>query len=70
MAAKLTRLTHKIAIQLHLVAGSYNICISRSGRPVRKVLVTLSYIFKAWRLIKQRDDFTFYRITVLSPLYV
>jgi hypothetical protein len=37
MAAKLTRLTHKIAIQLHLVAESYTVCISRSRRPVLKL---------------------------------
>jgi len=37
MAAKLTRLTHKIAIQLHLAAGSCTICSSRSRRPVRKL---------------------------------
>jgi hypothetical protein len=37
MTAKLTRLTHKIAIQLHLVAESYTICNSRSRRPVRKL---------------------------------
>jgi hypothetical protein len=43
MAAKLTRLNHKIAIQLHLVAESYTICSSRSGRPVRKLLDTHSY---------------------------
>jgi len=29
MAAKLTRLTHKIVIQLHLVAESYIVCNSR-----------------------------------------
>jgi hypothetical protein len=39
MAAKLTRLTHKIAIQLHLVAESCTIYSSRSRRPVRKLLV-------------------------------
>jgi hypothetical protein len=44
MAAKLTRLTHKIAIQLHLVAESCTICSSRSTRPVRKLLDTPSYI--------------------------
>jgi len=33
MAAKLTRLTHKVAIQLHLVAKSRTICSSRSRRP-------------------------------------
>jgi hypothetical protein len=37
MAAKLTRLIHKIAIQLHLVAESCTICSSRSRRPVRKL---------------------------------
>jgi hypothetical protein len=40
MAAKLIRLTHKIAIQLHLVAESSTICSSRSRRPVRKLLNT------------------------------
>jgi hypothetical protein len=43
MAAKLTRLTHKIVIQLHLVAESCTICISRSSRPVRILLDTSSY---------------------------
>jgi hypothetical protein len=38
MEAKLTRLTHKIAIKLHLVAESCTICSSRSMRPVRKRL--------------------------------
>jgi len=42
MAAKLTRLTYKIAIQLHLAAESYTICSSRSGRSVRKLLDTPS----------------------------
>jgi len=40
MAAKLTRLAHKIAIQLHLVAEICTISSSRSRRPVRKFLVT------------------------------
>jgi hypothetical protein len=44
MAAKLTRLTHKIVIQLHLVAESYTIYSSSSKRPVRKLLDTPSYI--------------------------
>jgi hypothetical protein len=43
MAAKLPRLTHKIAIQLHLVAESCIMCSSRSRRPVRKLLDTPSY---------------------------
>jgi len=45
MGTKLTRLTHKITIQLHLVAESCNICNSRSRRPVRKLLDTPSYIW-------------------------
>jgi len=36
MAAKLSRLTHKIVIKLHLVAGSCTIYSSRFRRPVRK----------------------------------
>jgi hypothetical protein len=43
MAAKLTTLTHKIAIKLHLVAESCTICSSRSRRPVRTLLDTPSY---------------------------
>jgi hypothetical protein len=43
MAAKLTRLTHKIAIQLHLVAESCTIYSSRSRRLVRKRLNTSTY---------------------------
>jgi hypothetical protein len=40
MAAKLIRLTYKIAIQLHLVAKSCTICSSRSKWLVRKLLDT------------------------------
>jgi len=40
MAAKLTRLTHKIAIQLHLVAESCTVCSSCSRWPVWKLLDT------------------------------
>jgi hypothetical protein len=43
MAAKLTTLTHKIVIQLQLVAESCTICSSRSRRPVRKLLDIISY---------------------------
>jgi hypothetical protein len=43
MVAKLTRLTHKIAIQLNLVAENCTICSSRFRRPVRKLLDTPSY---------------------------
>jgi len=42
MAAKVTRLSNKIATQLHLVAESCTICASRSRRPVRKLLDTPS----------------------------
>jgi len=41
MVAELTRLIHKVVIQLHLVAESI-ICSSRSRRPVRKLLDTPS----------------------------
>jgi hypothetical protein len=44
MVAKLTRLTHKIVIQLHLVADSCTTCSSRSRQPVRKRLDTPSYV--------------------------
>jgi hypothetical protein len=44
MAANLIRVTHKIAIQLHLVAESSIIWSSRSRQPVRKLLDTPSYI--------------------------
>jgi hypothetical protein len=44
MVTKPTRLTHKIAIQLHLLAESCTICSSHFRWPVRKRLVTLSYI--------------------------
>jgi hypothetical protein len=43
MAGKLTRLAHKIAIQLHLVAESCTICGSCFRWPVRKLLDTPSY---------------------------
>jgi hypothetical protein len=46
MAAKLTRLTHKTMIQLHLMAQSCTICSSRSRRPIRKLLDTPSYVKK------------------------
>jgi hypothetical protein len=37
VAAKLIRLTHKTAMQLHLVAENCTICSSRSRWPVRKL---------------------------------
>jgi hypothetical protein len=51
MAAKLTKLTHKLAIQLHLVAESCTICSSCSRRSVRKLLVTPSYLKVLCRVI-------------------
>jgi hypothetical protein len=48
MAVKFTRLTHKIAIQLHLVAENFTICSSHSRRPVRKRLGTPSDISFNW----------------------
>jgi hypothetical protein len=48
MEAKLTRLTHKIAIQLQLVAESCAICSSRSSQPVWKLLDTSSYRLSCW----------------------
>jgi hypothetical protein len=43
MAAKLTRMSQIIAIQLHLAAKSCTICSSRSRRQVLKLLDTPSY---------------------------
>jgi len=43
MAAKLASLTHKIAMQLYLVAESCNICSTPSRWPVHKLLDTPSY---------------------------
>jgi hypothetical protein len=45
MAEKLTKLTHKMATQLYLVADSCVICSSRSRWPVRKLLDTPSYVY-------------------------
>jgi hypothetical protein len=44
MAAKITRLAHKIAIKLHLVAESCTIYSSRSRRSVPKLLNKLKVI--------------------------
>jgi len=48
IAAKLTRLTHKIAIQLPLVAESCTICSSHSKWPIGKLLDTPSYVICAY----------------------
>jgi len=47
IAAKLTRLTHKIGMQLHLVKEICTVCSSRSRWPVRKLLDTPSYFIMA-----------------------
>jgi len=44
MAAELTRLIHKIAKQLHLLAESCIVCGSRYRRPVLKLLDIPSYV--------------------------
>jgi len=49
MATKLTRLTHRLVIQLYLVAESCTICNCRFRWPVRKLLDTPSYLMKNWR---------------------
>jgi hypothetical protein len=58
MAAKVTRLAHKIAIQLHLVAESCTICSSRSRRSVRKhsiIYLFLNFGSDNWASILERD---------------
>jgi hypothetical protein len=64
MAAKLTGLTHKIAIQLHLVAESCTSCSSRSRQLVRKILNTTSY-FK----IISFSNFFKHSVTLCLPCY-
>jgi len=44
MTSKFTTLTHKIVVQLHLVAESYTINISCSWQPVRKRLDKPSFM--------------------------
>jgi len=68
MAAKLTRLTHKIATQLHLVTGSCTIYSSRTRRPVRKLLDTPTYsvelhehIMNTTTFVKIQKHFSFAR---------
>jgi hypothetical protein len=67
MAAKLTRLTHKIAIKLHLVAESCTICSSRSRWPVRKLLDMLSTDILLWNL---RDVVSVWLIRFLNYRFV
>jgi hypothetical protein len=57
MAAKLTRLTHKIAIQLQIVAKNYTVPSSRFRWPVPELLDTPSYAL-------------FFPLSVLTRLHV
>jgi hypothetical protein len=57
MAAKLTRLSRKVAIQLHLVTESYTIRSSHSRRSVRKLLDT-SFFFFYWTKWRDTADMT------------
>jgi len=57
MVAKLTRLSHKIAMKLRLMAESYTICSSRSRRPVRKLLGTPSKGLRKYRFLLLKDPF-------------
>jgi len=61
MATKLTRLTHEMAIQLHLIADSCTICSSRARWPVRKLLDTLSQVY---RYLQQNRSSNFMAIPV------
>jgi hypothetical protein len=56
MMAKLTRLTHKIAIELHLVAESCITCSSRSRWPVRKLLDTPSSLTAETETVRNCKD--------------
>jgi len=51
MAVKFVRLTHKIVIQLRLVADRCIICSSRSRMPVRTLLDTPSYYDELGRIV-------------------
>jgi hypothetical protein len=53
---KLTRLTHKIAIQLHVVAESCTICSSRSRQPVWKLSDTPSYSIKLYNILLGKPE--------------
>jgi len=54
MVAKLTRLTHKIVIQVHLVAAPFAV---HSRLPVWKLLDTPSYISSAIKFIGDINTF-------------
>jgi len=66
MAAELTRLTHKIVTQLHLVAESCTICISHSRWLVQKLLDTPSYVC----LLKHFDGIQYCHFLIKSGLKI
>jgi hypothetical protein len=68
MAVKLTRLTHKMTIQLQLVAENCTICSSRARWPVRKLLDIPSYVFVTSYLDTHSDNFTFRLSTNVSTI--
>jgi len=83
MAAKLTRLTHKIAIQLYIVVESFTICSSRSRRPVRELLDTFPYVLYGrlnlppwfdhpddiWRRVRSmKEEFIIIAFTILLDM--
>jgi hypothetical protein len=53
MVVRLTRLTHKMAIELYLMAESSTSCSSRSRRPVRKLLNTSWYFFNLRKMLEK-----------------
>jgi len=61
MVAKLTKLSHKIEIPLHVVAENHIICSSYSRQPVQKLLDTPSYkvpsVSKLLSENKEKTDF-------------
>jgi hypothetical protein len=65
MVAKVTRLTHKIAIQLQLVAESCTICNSHSKRPVREFLDTPSYYLPIHAKVRVVTSFMFSNQNIL-----
>jgi hypothetical protein len=68
MAAKLTRLTHKIATQLHLVAESSTICSCRSRRPVRTILDAPLYSTRG-EMKKRRNIIRIFVVCTLRLIY-
>jgi hypothetical protein len=72
MAAKLTRLTHRVAIQLHLVAESCTICGSPSRRPAWKLLDTCKIGILLRRLTNKvgRHQYFFYNETLSKALFL